>query len=484
MLPVAIRARFMSLLSASKHLTCAGLLASGAWAFYNVRVTLDSALGGCEVPMRKPNRPRRRRPGWFAISFTVLTAAAAGLAAGVWGGEDVMAALGLGTPQAASPLPGATQAPPKTILPTLADSMNLLFMATDVEYTYRDGKPVMGLRGRTDTMILARLDPHTNQVRLLSIPRDTRVMIPGHGHVKINAANPYGGPEMAVQTVSDFLGINVDRYMVVNTRGVIQLVDALGGVDMFVPKDLNYDDNTGHLHIHLTKGFNHLDGQHAHDYLRFRHDDLGDIGRVQRQQAFLQAFMKQYLTPLNLLKTPQLLQAARANMATNLSQDELLQLVGWGRSINREQVQLAMVPGTDALIGGGWYWVPDETGTRRVVANFLTGEEALPAKQPQAYRVALLDGVGDRPAMRRMREALTTAGYASVELDGAAPQQDQPETQIIAQNADVEGARAVATALGLGKVVVAATGDIRADYTIVMGRDWATRLNAPQAAKP
>jgi LCP family protein required for cell wall assembly len=362
--------------------------------------------------------------------------------------------------------------------------MNLLFMATDVEYTYKNGRRTMGLRGRTDTMILARMDPASHEARLLSIPRDTRVSLPGYGHVKINAANPYGGPDLAVQTVSDFLGINVDRYMVVNTRGVIQIVDALGGVDMFVPKDLNYDDNAGKLHIHLTKGMNHLDGQLAHDYLRFRHDDLGDIGRVQRQQAFMQAVMKQYFTPLNLLKTPLLLAAARENMVTNLTQEELLQLVGWGRSVNREAVQLAMVPGTDALIGGGWFWVPDEVGTRRVVSTFLTGEEAAEAKAPAAYRLAVMDGVGDAAALSRLRRALASSGYTAIELDGKAPEQGQAETQIIAQNADVEGARAVAQALGLGKVVVAATGDIRADYTIVMGRDWAERPEPPQAARP
>jgi hypothetical protein len=168
-------------------------------------------------------------------------------------------------------------------------------------------------------------------------------------------------------------------------------------------------------------------------------------------------------------------------MVTNLSNDELLQMVGWGRGVKLDQVQLAMVPGTDDMIGGGWYWVANEEGTRRVVASFLTGEEAAPARSPQAYRVAIMDGVGDLPAMHRLRRTLQTAGYASIELDGPAAQQGQPETQIIAQNADVEGARAVASALGLGKVVVAATGDIRADYTIVMGRDWAARQ---QAAKP
>lgn len=429
-------------------------------------------------------RKTRRGPGWLAISFALLTASACGLAAGVLGGESLMAAMGLTVVEPPS-LPGRPAKPPQVaILPTLHDSLNVLFMATDVDYTYKDGKRVMGVRGRTDTIMVVRLDPQTNQARMLSIPRDTRVSIPNHGHAKINAANPYGGPELAVQVASDFLGLNIDRYLLVNTRGVIQLVDALGGVDVFVPKDLHYDDNAGKLHIHLTKGHNHLDGQKAHDFLRFRHDENGDIGRVQRQQAFLQALLKQYLNPINLLKTPQLLAAARENLVTNLSNDELLQIVGWGRQLKQEQVQLAMVPGSDAMIGGGWYWVADEAGTRRVVSSFLTGEEVPVAKNPQAYRVAIVDGVGDRVAARRLRQTLLGAGYTSIAIEGVAPEQGQSETQIIAQNADVAGAQAVATALGLGKVVVAATGNLRADFTIVMGKDWVSRETAPQAQTP
>lgn len=435
--------------------------------------------------MRPPHRRKPRRgPGWLAISFAILTASASGLAAGVLGGESVMAALGLTVVEPPS-LPGRpARAPQVALLPTLGDSLNVLFMATDVDYSYKDGKRVMGVRGRTDTIMVVRLDPHSNQARMLSIPRDTRVAIPGHGHAKINAANPYGGPDLAVQVASDFLGLNIDRYLLVNTRGVIQLVDALGGVDVFVPKDLHYDDYSGKLHIHLTKGLNHLDGQKAHDFLRFRHDENGDIGRVQRQQAFLQALLKQYLNPINLLKTPQLLAAARENLVTNLSNEELMQIVGWGRQLKQEQVQLAMVPGSDAMIGGGWYWVADESGTRRVVSSFLTGEEVPVAKNPQAYRVAIVDGVGDRPAARRLRQTLLGAGYTSIAIDGVAPEQGQPETQIIAQNADVAGAQAVASALGLGKVVVAATGSLRADFTIVMGKDWVSREAAPQAQTP
>ena len=108
-----------------------------------------------------------------------------------------------------------------------------------------------------------------------------------------------------------------------------------------------------------------LDGRHAHDFLRFRHDELGDIGRVQRQQHFTQAVLRKYLTPMNLLKTPELLAVAKENLETNLTNEELLKLVALGKDLDRERVQLTMVPGAAQSVDGVSYWLADEDGTRR-----------------------------------------------------------------------------------------------------------------------
>ena len=365
-----------------------------------------------------------------------------------------------------------------SLVPRLSGPLNVLVMATDVNYALKNGKRVMGLTGNTDTMILARFDPATAQVRAVSIPRDTRVPIPGHGTFKINAANPYGGPTLAARVVADFLGVQVDRYVLLNTRAVVQIVDALDGIDVFVPKRMYYNDWAGNLHINLQKGWNKLDGKHAHDFLRFRHDELGDIGRVQRQQAFMQAVLKKYLTPGNIIKTPQLVTLAKENLETNLTNEELLKLVTLGKDLDRDRVQLTMVPGIATTVDGVSYWVADVPSTRRVVDSFLTAQAATEARQPRFYKIAIRDGVGDRGGVRSLRSVVAQAGYGGVELDGLAPQLGQAETQIIAQTADIAGAQALATTLGLGKVVVAATGNIYADYTVVIGKDWQARQAA------
>jgi LCP family protein required for cell wall assembly len=424
-------------------------------------------------------RARRRGPGLKEYLIALVVTVVTGLGVGVLVGE-IYAPTGTadGADPTAQAPSGSASDGGFTLVPRLAEPMNVLVMATDVTYTVKGGRRVMGLTGNTDTMVLARFDPANGQVRALSIPRDTRVPIPDHGTFKINAANPYGGPALSARVVADFLGVQVDRYVLLNTRAVVQIVDALGGIDLYVPKRMYYNDWSGGLHINLQKGWNHLDGQQAHNFLRFRHDELGDIGRVQRQQAFVQAVLKTFLTPGNLMKTPELLAVAKENLETNLTNDELLRLATMGKDLDRERVQLAMVPGVATSIDGVSYWVADEAAKQRVVDRFLLAQQAGEARAPAAYRIAIRDGVGDRAAVRALRGRVRQLGYGGVDVDGLAPQLGLDETQIIAQNADVAGAQRLAEELGVGKVVVAATGNIYADYTVVVGRDWAQRSTA------
>jgi anionic cell wall polymer biosynthesis LytR-Cps2A-Psr (LCP) family protein len=194
--------------------------------------------------MTRRIRGRGQGPAKALVWGALLVASGLGTVGGI------LAAPYLSVPPPASPsaaLGGASlavaastppDAPATTLLPTLDGPLTVLFMATDVNYTVKDGKRVAGLRGNTDTMMLARFDPARGDARVLSIPRDTRTKIPGHGTFKINAAVPYGGSALAVRTVSGLLGVPVERFVLINTRAVVQLVEALGGVEVFVPVDL------------------------------------------------------------------------------------------------------------------------------------------------------------------------------------------------------------------------------------------------------
>lgn len=148
--------------------------------------------------------------------------------------------------------------------------------------------------GRSDTLMVATLDPKKDQAALMSVPRDTRVKIKGHGWDKINAAYAYGsakgGPEagekLAQRTVEDFLGVNMDHYVVVNIQAFQKIIDAIGGIDIDVEKRMYYEDpwdDDGGLIIDLQPGMQHMDGKTAVTYVRYR-DEEGDISRIKRQR--------------------------------------------------------------------------------------------------------------------------------------------------------------------------------------------------------
>ena len=143
--------------------------------------------------------------------------------------------------------------------------------------------------GRSDTLMVATLDPDKNQAALLSIPRDTRVKIKGHGYDKINAAYAYGDRKLSQQTVESLLGIKIDHYIVIDVHGFTKIIDALGGIDIDVEKRMYYEDpwdDDGGLYIDLQPGMQHMDGKTAVTYVRYR-DEEGDIGRIRRQQKIL-----------------------------------------------------------------------------------------------------------------------------------------------------------------------------------------------------
>ena len=158
---------------------------------------------------------------------------------------------------------------------------------------------------RTDTIILMNVDPRTKTVNAISIPRDSKVYLPdGMGTQKINAAHAIGGIKMTIKTVEETLGVKIDHYIMFHDAGVRAIVKALGGVDIYVEKNMKYDDNAGKLHINISKGKHHLTDKDVVEYLRFRHDAMGDIGRTKRQQWFLRGLLADLKKPETVVAIP------------------------------------------------------------------------------------------------------------------------------------------------------------------------------------
>jgi LCP family protein required for cell wall assembly len=267
------------------------------------------------------------------------------------------------------------------LFPELSRPVNILVMGMSVLTSDVPNSPeasqnsgylaqVNAFNGLSDVMLLLRFDPQTQQLTVLSIPRDTRV-VTERGASKINAANASGGPANSAQRVSQLLSnIPVDRYLRVNVMGVQRLIDALGGVTVDIPEDLKYTDKSQHLYIDLKAGRQHLNGEQTLQLLRFRQDSQADIGRIGRQQLVMQALLEQKVNPLLLLRLPQILNVVESHLDSNLQGDELVALGIFLTNTNREEVELFTLPGT-ATRNGVSYWLPDEYSIQQLVEQYF-----------------------------------------------------------------------------------------------------------------
>ncbi len=232
---------------------------------------------------------------------------------------------------------------------------------------------------RTDTIILLNVDPRTKSLNALSIPRDSKVFLPDdHGVQKINAAHAIGGIGMTIRTIEETLGVKIDRYIMVHDEAVKEIVDALGGVDIYVEKNMHYNDYSGKLFINLKKGPNHLSGKEVIGYLRFRHDPMGDIGRTQRQQWFLRGMMEALKKPETITKLPEIINVASKYIKTNMSFYELSQYAGFAKHLDMDKIEIAMLPGAPNKKGYISYWILDPEKTQEVVNRLIYREKVNP----------------------------------------------------------------------------------------------------------
>lgn len=379
-------------------------------------------------------------------------------------------------------------------LPKLTRPVNILVLGIKVLTSDLEDPPynsddlgyhalVNSFEGLSDTMLLLRFDPAGKQLTVLSIPRDTRTEVAGLGYTKLNEANRIGGPATSAIAISDLLGgVGIDRYVRINVQGVEKLIDALGGVTVYVPQDMQYQDDSQHLYINLKQGEQHLDGPGAMQFLRFRYDALGDIGRVQRQQAMMRSLQEQALNPGTIARLPQILSVVQDHVDTNLSVEELLALVGFAADVDRSQVQMLMLPGDfsrpdDYALS---YWLPDATDIETLVADYfehstaaLDGTDAADSSLPNArsLRIAIQDSTDNSDAVSALRQRLSAADYSNLYVVEEWSEA-LAETRIIAQKGDRFSATLLQRQLGIGEVRTDSTGVIGSDITIQLGQDW------------
>lgn len=232
--------------------------------------------------------------------------------------------------------------------------------------------------GNTDTIIVAHITG--DSLRLLSIPRDTRVEIPGYGMHKINAASRFGGPELTAQVVSDLIGVPIDNYALIRWEGFINIVDALGGIDINVPDPMHDDiSERPEYQININEGLQHLNGQQALAFVRFRKEALGDIDRTGHQLDFMKALLEQARKPATILKLHVLVPQIYRNVNTNLGLRETLAIARAGNNLEQLDIVTQTLPGYFLNLNEISYWGVDIEQARQVARDLF--EYGLTTKQ-------------------------------------------------------------------------------------------------------
>ena len=346
--------------------------------------------------------------------------------------------------------------------------------------------------------MLCSYDPKQQKASLLSIPRDTYVgknKEKASASYKINAVYRNGeNIEGMVKAVEDITNIEIDNYFVIDTEALIQLVDAIGGVNFNVPIDMKYDDVTQDLHINLKAGMQKLNGQQAEWLVRFRHNNDGtsypleygdnDIGRMKTQREFIIETLKQTLKPENIFKLNQIVDIAFKNINTNMTFDTIKDYIPYAVSFNTENLQTGVLPGTPELCNKVWIYTVNKRETVQIVEQLFKDQqeekvendinakekEISKSEEKNDIQIELLNGSGNTKNLSKATEILKQKGYNVVKTGN---------TKVINKTKIVNKTQKSKTIsnelkeiLKVGIISSTSSDNSKVDYTITLGKDY------------
>jgi LCP family protein required for cell wall assembly len=348
---------------------------------------------------------------------------------------------------------------------------------------------------RSDAIALAVFDQNRQTARVLSIPRDSRVLIPDRGWDKVNHAYVYGGISLLRETLIHTLNVGISYFVVLNYQNFTRMVDLIGGVEIDVEKKLQYTDYSGKLFINIPKGRQHMSGKTALEYVRFRHDPLGDIGRVQRQQKFTAVVLEKIKSPSLWLNLMGLAEEFISAINTNLTPLEGVRLLTFMNSLPRERIQMQVAPGKASYIGNTSYWILDpleiskwlagEVETHETLSS-LTSADELPADLSyetllelvaQIGKIGVLNGDGTSGLGRKASQIFQKIGVDVVYTGNAKHFDYYASNVLYPENAGENGRRAaeaLAKLCGITNTALIQRDRTAAMVSIVLGHDKET----------
>jgi LCP family protein required for cell wall assembly len=385
----------------------------------------------------------------------------------------------------------------------------ILVLVEGLDYDYNDKDEEFSTQSRSDVIKAVDLDFRTNNVYVLSIPRDMDAVLPNGNEAKINQAQADGGVREAQSVISSWLGIpSFDRYVVLRVNTTKDIINAIGGIDLNPMNSdalkhqgpngpIDYDDSWGHLHIHFKPGMQHMNGDQAVSYARFRHDWCSDPCRIMRQTQVMQAALNKLRSDRfnTLLHINDLIGVFSRDVQTNLSRQEQLALASAFARMPKSGLHSEQVPYVDdkVLADGGDVLIPDETKKAQLVDSMLLNPpvptaspnaQAVAAINPQTLRVDVENGSGIPGAARKVAAVLRKQGFTIGEVgnaSGTAVSEVHEHSKVPYAGLKVRQAlgKPAATVTVISDTQTAApAGSGTSDVTVIVGTDLAAALTA------
>lgn len=241
--------------------------------------------------------------------------------------------------------------------------------------------------GMSDTIIVCSYDPKTQEASMLSIPRDTFI-----GDSKYNASvydkinslyNNGRNPEKTLEAVNEITGLDIKNYVLIDTKALVELVNAIGGVEFDVPMNMKYSDPSQDLFIDLKEGWQKLDGDQVEQLVRFRHNANGstysyeygmeDLGRMRTQREVIKAIAKQTVQFKNVKEAGKLIDVVGKYVQTNMDFETLRDYIPYAVNMNSDNIKAEQLPGVPKYINGISFFVYDEEETEEMVDELFKG---------------------------------------------------------------------------------------------------------------
>jgi polyisoprenyl-teichoic acid--peptidoglycan teichoic acid transferase len=446
-----------------------------------------------ELPPRRPTRPIWTRPIlWVPLIAVIVTAIVFSNIARL-----LMPKPGEHSVNSAPTLPQAMKQLSQVVFDPRAgfpgkNQINILVMGIDDNWT--DQNTLYTKNARTDTLFLLTLDLANKKAAMLSVPRDSYVPIAGTGTSdKINSAYASGGPLRSVATFAHLTDVFPDYYIVLNIDATKRLVDALGGVDLNVEHQMDYDDNWGHLHVHLMPGFQHLDGDQALSFVRYRHGNHGlapedgDPRRIYRQHVLMRAMIDKAKTFNAAANSDALVNTAMSCIITNLSRTQIADLAHLFQGAQQQDIRIAQLDGADARgPDGAWLVLLDPVQVKDYVDWLVKGNEAA------VWRITPVEvkaPLGQSNTAQTVASQLQTAGFSEAVAEGSTPAPTAATAVVDTGVEDTEAAAHLASMLGLPSSAVINRPNqpnksgwtAPAQITVLIGAGTATASTTPPA---